>query len=326
MSTLDVLAKLAVACYDLPQDCTISLINHSENATFCVTASDGRKWALRIHRAGYHSPAAIASELAWIISLRKEGVAKTPQPVAGYNGTLVQTIIDPQTNQARHAVLFLWQEGKEPRIDHDLQASFETLGAIAANMHAHSKHWKRPPNFTRLTWDFAGSLGDQNPHWGHWRGGIGIDQTIAEIFQRTVNLIDRRLLQYGKSADRFGLIHSDCRLANLLLHGEHIKIIDFDDCGFGWFMYDAAVTVSFYEHDPKVPELLAAWVKGYRRITSLSFADEEEIPTFVMLRRLLLVAWLGSRPETDLAKTLGTTFTLGTVELCMNYLSKFEQL
>ena len=52
------------------------------------------------------------------------------------------------------------------------------------------------------------------------------------------------------------------RLANLLIDGDVTKVIDFDDCGFGWLLYDCATTVSFFEHKPEVPELLAAWVRG----------------------------------------------------------------
>jgi len=102
-----------------------------------------------------------------------------------------------------------------------------------------------------------------------------------------------------------------------------VKVIDFDDSGFGWFMYDAATPVSFYEHDPKVPDLLAAWLKGYKRVSSLAREDEEEIPTFIMLRRILLVAWIGSHSETDLAKSMGIPYTEGTVGLCEHYLRQF---
>ena len=44
-------------------------------------------------------------------------------------------------------------------------------------------------------------------------------------------------------------------------------------------MYDAATPVSFYEHDPKVPHLIAAWLKGYKSVTALAREDEDEIPT-----------------------------------------------
>ena len=71
---------------------------------------------------------------------------------------------------------------------------------------------------------------------------------------------------YGQDAKRFGLVHADIRLANLLVDGDHVRVIDFDDCGFSWFMYDFATTVSFMEDHPRVPELRDAWVEGYRSV------------------------------------------------------------
>ena len=114
------------------------------------------------------------------------------------------------------------------------------------------------------------------------------------------------------------------RLANLLIDGSETKVIDFDDCGFSWLLYDCATTVSFFEHKPEVPELLQSWVRGYRKVGDLPEEDELEIPTFVMLRRLLLVAWIGSHSETDLAQSMGVDFTQGTVGLCRNYIEKFS--
>ena len=72
-----------------------------------------------------------------------------------------------------------------------------------------------------------------------------------------------------------------------------IKVIDFDDCGFSWYMYDAAASLSFYEHLPQVSSLIQHWLEGYRTVSAIGKAEEEEIPTFLMLRRLLLVAWVG---------------------------------
>ena len=46
-------------------------------------------------------------------------------------------------------------------------------------------------------------------------------------------------------------MHADIRLANLLVDGEHVRVIDFDDCGWSWFMYDFATTVSFIEDHPR---------------------------------------------------------------------------
>jgi Ser/Thr protein kinase RdoA (MazF antagonist) len=113
------------------------------------------------------------------------------------------------------------------------------------------------------------------------------------------------------------------RLANLLIDGAVTKVIDFDDCGFSWLLYDCATTVSCFEHKTEVPALLQAWLRGYRKIIALPEEDEAEIWTFVMLRRLLIVAWIGSHSETDLAQSMGLDYTRGTVPLCEDYLARF---
>jgi Ser/Thr protein kinase RdoA (MazF antagonist) len=323
---LPILAELALSSlqhFDLPATSDLRLVNLSENATYRVEAPDGRRWALRIHRQGYHSRMAIASELAWVIELRQSGVATTPGPVKGKDGEFIQSVGHPRMAGRRHVVLFEWESGVEPGIGENLEAPFEALGEVTARMHQHSRGWKRPDWFTRHTWDFETSLGDDRPHWGRWRDGVGVDTEKTAIFERTVSLIGKRLGAYGQSNDRFGLIHCDLRLANLLIDGRQVKVIDFDDCGFGWYMYDAATPVSFYEHEAKVPALIEAWTSGYRKVIALSTQDEVEIPTFVMLRRLLLVAWIGTRHETDLAKSMGHPYTEGTVGLCESYLGQF---
>lgn len=324
LKCLQGLASQSLGHFDLPAGSQATLINLSENATYRVDdPRSGGRWALRVHRQGYHSKAAIASELAWATALRKDGAVLTPTPIAGKDGQLIQVVSHAQVPGQRHVVLFAWEDGEEPDEEqHDLRAPFEVLGEITARMHLHVRGWQKPHFFERLTWDFDTSLGD-TPHWGFWRNGMGLTPEIESVFARTVALIARRLEKFGKSEDRFGLIHCDMRLANLLIDGETTKVIDFDDSGFSWLLYDCATTVSFFEHKPEVPELLDAWVRGYRKIIDLPKEDEAEIPTFVMLRRLLLVAWIGSHNETDLAQSMGVEYTRGTVPLCEDYLSRF---
>jgi Ser/Thr protein kinase RdoA (MazF antagonist) len=318
---LQALAEDATKRYALPEHVTVRLINVSENATYRLDdPASGAKWALRVHREGYHSSAAIASELAWLTALKNDGAAHTPSPIAGRDGELIQTVAVDGLAKPRNVVLFSWEDGSEPA-ENDA-AGFELLGETAARMHAHVKTWQKPGWFERHTWDFETALGS-TPHWGRWRDGMGMTPDIERVFAATVARIGQRLEKFGKGPGRFGLIHGDMRLANLLMDRGAVKVIDFDDCGFSWFLYDCATTVSFFEDRPEVPELLSAWTRGYRRVAPLSADDEAEIPTFVMLRRLLLVAWIGSHSETDLAQSMGIDYTRGTVALCERYLSKF---
>jgi Ser/Thr protein kinase RdoA (MazF antagonist) len=323
-AALSALARAALDYYPVSPDSRVSLLNLSENAMFRVDAPDGACFVLRLHRPGYHTPEAIASELAWAVALRQAGVVTTPSPVAGRNGAPVQQIAQPGAGQPRNAVLFHWETGAEPSITDRIAPHVETLGEIAARMHLHARQWAPPTGFTRHTWDVATSLGDDTPHWGRWRDALGMTPAREHLFQRTVDVISRRLAAYGKGADRFGLIHADLRLANLLIDGHAVKVIDFDDCGFGWYMYDAATVISFYEHTPQAPDLIEAWKTGYRRVTPIASADEAEIPTLIMLRRILLTAWIASHSEAEFPKSLGAGYTEQGLVLCDAYLGMYS--
>jgi Ser/Thr protein kinase RdoA (MazF antagonist) len=316
------IAEQALSHYDLPRNASVQLVCLSENETYKVEAPSGRRWALRIQRPGYQSKNTLASEIAWLVALRQDGVVATPVPVPGLNGEWVQTV-RIEGAEPRSVVLFAWEKGTQPTIDMDLRHCFRSLGEIAAKMHDHSSRWTRPPGFERFTWDFETTLGTV-ARWGRWRDGLGMDSTRIELFGRTAQLVRDRLARYGTGPDRFGLVHGDLRLANLLLHDGELKVVDFDDCGFSWYMYDVAAVVSFYEHLPVVPELIQHLLEGYRIVRAVSQAEEEEIPTFLMLRRLLLVAWIGSHSEADLARSLGVPYTDQTVALCSSYLARFD--
>jgi Ser/Thr protein kinase RdoA (MazF antagonist) len=162
-------------------------------------------------------------------------------------------------------------------------------------------------------------VGD-TPRWGRWQDGVGVGKDELATLGRAADLMAERLGRYGRGPDRFGLIHADVRLANLLVSGDDIQVIDFDDSGFGWFLFDLATAVSFIEHDPRVPAWCDAWLRGYRRILPLPAADEAEVPTFVLLRRLQLVAWVGSHRFADAALELGADFTRGCCEIAERYL------
>jgi Ser/Thr protein kinase RdoA (MazF antagonist) len=311
---IDDLAATALGRYGLSG--TATLCNVSENHTFRVDDPERGTFALRVHRPGYRTAAQIESELQWLDALRADGAVDTCVPVPARDGSRV---VDLGTH---NVVLFEWLPGSEPDPEGaDVFDGFRTLGAVSARMHAHARAWTLPPGFDRPHWDYEHTLG-AGGYWGRWQDGLGMGREELELLGRLDETIERRLESYGQSADRFGLVHADIRLANLLVDDGHVRVIDFDDCGFAWFMYDFATTVSFMEEHPRVPELREAWLEGYRSVAPLSAEDEAELDTFVMLRRLLLVAWIGSHHTfaTEAAE-LGAGFTAVTCELAERYLS-----
>src|SRR5262245_25604056 len=175
----------ALARYPFAPDATLSLINLSENATYRID-STGERFAMRVHREGYHSEKAIASELAWAMALRRDGAAVTPAPMPGRDGRLIQTVAHELLPHPRNVVAFRWEDGVEPsEKEHDLTTPFEILGEITARMHLHSMAWQRPPGFERHRWDFDTSIG-KKLHWSFWRDGMRMTHERLPLIARTV--------------------------------------------------------------------------------------------------------------------------------------------
>ncbi|PRX38011.1 Ser/Thr protein kinase RdoA involved in Cpx stress response, MazF antagonist [Meinhardsimonia xiamenensis] len=318
---LDRLANEALALWDLPPGAAARLINLSENATYLVEAPGGWRSILRVHREGYHSRRAIECELAWARALSEAGAVETAPPIPGRDGALVQSHPVPGGAGARRLVMFEHLPGTHPDERGDLVPAFRTLGEIAARTHLHAISWARPEPFERLRWDERAVFGPE-PIWGDWRAAPNVTPAIAAVLERLEATLRRRLAAYGKGAGRFGLIHADMRLANLLIEGDSIRLIDFDDCGFGWFLYDFAAAVSFIEDNPALPALKAAWLDGYRRLRPLPAEEEAEIDSFVMLRRMALLAWIGSHIEAPEPQALAPHFAAVTAELAEAWLTR----
>ncbi|WP_405085912.1 phosphotransferase enzyme family protein [Microbispora sp. NBC_01389] len=342
LTRVEGVARRALERYGLPPDAAVTLLNVSENATFTVHTggpdgvpdggaeggTDGvpgggmrgaTRAILRVHRLGYQSPAAIASELAWLEALREEAGVVTPRVLPARDGSRVVTVEDPGA-EPRHCVMFEFLPGAEPAEDR-LVEEFERLGALTARMHRHARGWARPASFTRFHWDLDAAFGP-SPRWGRWQDGVGVDRAARAVLARLEAELRRRLGRYGTGPDRYGLIHADLRLANLLVDGEaEVGVIDFDDCGLGWYLYDLAAAVSFIEHRPEVPHMAESWVRGYRTVLDLPKEDEAEIWTFILFRRLLLVAWIGSHPAAAGAARLGAGYTRDSCELAERYLN-----
>jgi Ser/Thr protein kinase RdoA (MazF antagonist) len=319
---LQQLATESLALWDVvPSNATARLINVSENATYLVEAG-AWKSILRIHRENYHTLNAINSELAWTEALREAGDIKTPGVYLGANTKAVQSAQVDALTSPRFMTMFEFIEGDAPSEEQDLAGPFEELGEIAAMAHNHTIGWKRPVPYERLVWNTDTVFG-KDPTWGNWRDAPNVTASIAGVLEDVERTVIRRLENFGKSRQQYGLIHADMRLANLIIADDGTRLIDFDDCGEGWFLYDFAAGISFIEDRPEIPDLKAAWVKGYRKVRSLSNDEVDEIDTLIMLRRLALLAWIGSHIEAPEPQAMAREFANVTAELGKQYLRRF---
>lgn len=320
MERLQSALRSALPAWNMPSDAQLKLLSISENATYLARdAHSGASLVLRMQRPHYHSDAEIKSELDWVAALRSSGLVHTAEPISTKDGQWVYKVEDGDI--VHRITAFSFVSGSEPQLSDDLADWYRILGATTARLHQHSRSWLQPDSFVRKHWNFATLIGE-TPHWGDWRLGQGLNADDIALLEQVQNVIERRCQAYGESPQRYGLVHCDMRLANLLVDGDSLCVVDFDDCGFSWFLYDFAACISFIEHEPCVPHLQNAWLEGYQSVCALDAADIAMLPYFVMMRRMQLTAWIAGHAETPTAQSMGSAYGQGTAALGRAFLEE----
>lgn len=320
----DLYARAALPSYGRDPDAPLRLLSLSENATYLVDDAD--PIVLRVHRADYHSLQAVRSELAWMAALREQTDVVTPQLVSARDGSEVVTAVLNDHPLHVDAVTFVSGCTAEERPQ---AVGFDQLGRITAAMHDHVREWRAPDFFTRFDWTAETMIGPKG-RWGNWRDAPGLTDEGEAVCERAAVRLQQRLAEFGTAPDRFGLIHADLRMANLMIDpevdGGPITVIDFDDCGWSWHLADLGAVVSFIEDTPDAEAMIAGWLKGYRESRELPDEHLAMIPSFVLLRRLQLTAWVASHAHADSAIAFTDGFAEGTARLAERYLGDKDWL
>lgn len=295
------LLGVALARFGFDADTACELLPVSENVAFKVRPEGRCPAVLRISGPDGHSIRARESELAWLAALRTESPVPVPTVHLSDDGTPLITVTHGPSGLQYQACVFECVPGQHPAED-DYQAVMPHLGVITAHLHEHALHWERPAWFTRPTWDVEAAFGAR-PIWGRWQAGVEDRDELAQLTE-VEDHVRQRLTRFGKGADRFGLIHADLRAANLLIDEDRCRVIDFDDCGFGWHLYDLATAMTFIEDHPRADELIASWLEAYRSVRPLPIEQEREIDSLLLYRRLLTIAFLGNKPDIDVTREM----------------------
>ncbi len=270
---------------------TPRLIGNRENAIFDVILPAGRA-ALRIHRRGYQTEDAIRSELWWMEALADAGLA-VPRPVRAPDGALVARLAD-----GRFVSALGWIDGAAIGVagvalsgsPADQARLHHALGHLLGDLHTVTDRLHLPPAFHRPRWDADGLLGDQ-PFWGRFWDHPALAPDEAQLLTRARQWCAARLAEHAAAGADQGLIHADVLRENVMEHEGRLWLIDFDDSGFGFRLYDLGTALSQNLGEPHLAEIAAALVDGYAARRPLSAADRAMVPVFTLLRCLASVGW-----------------------------------
>jgi Ser/Thr protein kinase RdoA (MazF antagonist) len=241
---------------------------------------DGQ-YLLRIHHPGYQSTEAIELELAWLESMCREANLPVPQPVPTKEGKLLTQVSIPGIPEKRNCSLLRWLKGRF--VTKGIRAKhYQAQGRLMARLHDYSAQWRPPSGLTKRHYDWNGLFKDDS--------GTGMPASeawmlLSKSYQKPFEIVARRVKQVmknlGQGPDVFGLIHADLGVdANVLFWRGEARAIDFDESGFGYWVYDLAIALEHCREDAEYPIFRDALLDGYAEIRSLPEEHLEHLDLF----------------------------------------------
>ena len=242
----------------------------------------------------------IASELTWLAALRREADLPVPEPVPTLDGRLFITVRTSGVPHGRVVSLLRWVDGRHlatcMQPDHA-----RALGRLVAQLHCFSAGWKLPEGFTRFHWDWDGQFGERE-----LGDTAGLIASIPVGFQAPFHAVSQQVREvmdsFGKGPDAYGLVHADLYLENVLFHAGQPRLIDFEDCGFSYWMCDLGVFLSQWPWTDEFPRVRDAFLAGYGQVRTLPEVQLKHLDLFMAAQYAQLVLWASAFIRNDPAR------------------------
>ncbi len=264
------------------------LVAYRENAVYEVSDARGR-FALRLHRKGYRSDAELRSELAWMAAAAEGGLS-VPSPALTVDRECLARINGMQVDVLTWLMGRTLDDALAIRERKDRHSLFHALGREIALLHQVSDAWSPPKSFDRVHWDRDGLLG-QAPLWDRFWENPELTASDRDLFERFRRVASARLEEIEPTLD-YGLVHADLVPANVLVDSNVLRLIDFDDGGFGYRLFDVATALLKHMPMADYPRFQIGLIEGYHSIRPL---DVAELDLFLALRSATYVGWNISR-------------------------------
>lgn len=287
----------------------LTVLRHEHNTTFRVDTATGL-YVLRLNRSGVHDERTIASEMSWLTALAEDTDLGVPLPVTARDGSHVVSESAPGVPERRLGVLLRWQEGRF--VDRRLTLRhLVSVGELIGQLQRHALAWTPPRGFARPRVDVLTTAARRASIAGPGEKGTqgafptSDDQASAlalvaqllgerdrDVIAGAIGLARRSAETLARSPDGHGLLHADLHYENFLFRGGRALAIDFDDCGWGNYLYDLAVPLSELEGWSNYDALRDALLDGYARQRSLPHGYDDHLCALAILRRVQLIMWI----------------------------------
>ncbi len=277
------------------QAASCELLQYEDNAVYRLVAPTGAELVLRISATEGHSAATQLSEAQWLLALRHETDLLVPGPMLNLEGAPVTTIEMPEVAGPRHCVLFSWVPGEPPTQEMSPKAVAH-IGAFTARLHRHAEHFIPSADFVRPRWNWQHVCGPASTV-GSSNNDAALTPKQQALLAAARTSLQTELHALGTSPEHWGLIHADLHRDNILLQDEQVGVIDFDDCGWGYYLLDVASVLDSFRRrvvtDPRAyPAVREAYLAGYDQIRRLPDQLDAQLATFKALRDLVTLNFI----------------------------------
>ncbi len=232
----------------------------------------------------------IKSELTWLAALSREAGLPVPQPVPTLDGELLTRITTPGLPEGRIVSLMRWIDGR--RLTDGFRPShFRAWGRMIARLHEFSASWQPPEGFERPVWDWEGQLGGRYFRFPVEELVASMPEHLQEPFQ-IVSQEARAVMEHlGTGPDAYGLVHADTYPENVLFKAGEAYLIDFEDCGFGYWLWDMAIALSLWPWTEEWRWRRDALLDGYVQVRTLPESQLRHLDLFMAAQYATMVLW-----------------------------------
>ena len=283
-------AGVALRSYGYP-DSAFHSVAYINNAVFEVHTPDGGHFALRLHRPGHKRLEWIKSELVWLEAICRDTSLCVPHPIQSMNAEPIVYAPVEGLSEPIVCTLFDWIEGDFEGIDTLSLPRVREVGKYLSRLHRYSMSFDPPAGFTRPRLD-ENALSGVESAYNPGAGAALFTDEHRRTFQQVEERVRNVMRELSSSKESFGLIHADFLMKNILFKGEEICAIDFDDCSWGYFLYDLAPLMLQFKDEPRYPELRDTLWEGYTAHRALPDAYRAYVETFVAARDMFSCWWV----------------------------------
>lgn len=282
------------------------------------------QYLLRIHDRSEQPSDAIKLEMMWLAAIRREAKLPVPEPVPALNGNLLKQISIPGIPEKHDCTLLRWLKGRY--VTRGIKPHhFKAQGQLMAQLHNHAAQWQAPLGLSKRRFDWEGffkdDVGAGIPNSEAWRY---LPDDCLKPYKIVAHKIRQVMDKWEKGSDVYGLIHGDCGVdANVLFWKGKAHPIDFDGSGFGYYVYDLAITLEHCWEDEKYPEYRKALLDGYSEFRSLPDEQLKRMNLFLAAFYVYMGLWVAALGKVHPDSAGGPHRRLRWQERGLKYIDRF---